>query len=108
MAQNYQHRDATFEEILHLVHDYGIGVDGYDKFIGVLPEYQTEIRNAQINAYAKQIWAMTPEVQDWIDELTAENSLTQEYLASVLDSYYGLWGAYPKQSFRMMDKFTGG
>ncbi|KFA97709.1 hypothetical protein [Vibrio sp. ER1A] len=108
MAQNYQHRDATFEEILHLVHDYGIGVDGYDKFIGVLPEYQTEIRNAQINAYTKQIWAMTPEVQDWIDELTEENSLTQEYLASVLDSYYGLWGAYPKQSFRMMDKFTGG
>ena len=27
MQQNYEHRDASYEEILHLVHDYGIGVD---------------------------------------------------------------------------------
>ena len=32
------------------------------------------------------------DTSDWIDELRDEGSLTQEYLASVIDSYYGLWG----------------
>ncbi len=34
IEQNYDHRDATFEEILHLVHDTGIGVDQYERFYG--------------------------------------------------------------------------
>ncbi len=92
MNQNYEHRDATFEEILHFVHDNGIGVDGYEQFMGVLPAYQAEIRNAQKNALANKLWGI--EQDDWIQELTQENSLSQEYLASVVDTYYGLWGAY--------------
>jgi hypothetical protein len=32
----------------------------------------------------------------WIEELRKEGSLSQEYLASVLDSYYGLWQATPE------------
>ncbi|WCE30785.1 hypothetical protein [Vibrio sp. SCSIO 43137] len=108
MAQNYEHRDATFEEILHLVHDYGIGVDGYDQFIGALPAYQAEIRRAQVAALDGKIWAMSSEVQDWLEELRQENSLSQEYLASVADSYYGLWGAYKHQPLRMLDEYTGG
>ncbi|PID87647.1 hypothetical protein CSB07_00495, partial [Candidatus Gracilibacteria bacterium] len=28
IKQNYKHRDAAYEEILHFVHDNGIGVDG--------------------------------------------------------------------------------
>ena len=91
--QNYEHRDASYEEILHLVHDYGIGVDQYQAFIGAQPEYQAEIRAAQITALSEQLWAWGAEMADWLAEITAENSLTQEYLASVVDSFYGLWGA---------------
>ncbi len=29
IQQNYKHRDADFEEILHFVHDNGIGIDGF-------------------------------------------------------------------------------
>ncbi len=92
--QNYEHRDASYEEILHMVHDYGIGVDQGPSFIGALPEYQAEIRAAQITALSGKLWAWPAEQASWIAELTAENSLSQEYLASVIDTYYGLWGAY--------------
>lgn len=91
--QNFaSHRDASFEEILHLVHDTGIGVDANSVFIGALPDYQADIRSAQIIALNNQLWGIGS--QTWITNLTAENSLTQEYLASVIDSYYGLWGAW--------------
>ena len=40
------HRDATLEEILHCVHDNGIGVDVRGAPHGVLPEYQKQIRAA--------------------------------------------------------------
>ncbi|WP_232775046.1 MULTISPECIES: hypothetical protein [unclassified Shewanella] len=90
--QNYEeHRDASFEEILHMMHDYGIGVDQNSEFIGALPGYQAEIRAAQTTALNDKLWGGD---QSWITELTAENSLTQEYLASVIDAYYGLWGAW--------------
>ncbi|WP_216599656.1 hypothetical protein [Vibrio sp. 03-59-1] len=94
IKQDYNHRDATYEEILHLVHDYGIGVDQNQSFDGVLPEYQAEIRSAQVTALTQSIWGLGDENKDWITELTQENSLSQEYLAAVVDSYYGLWGAW--------------
>lgn len=94
--QNYEHRDATFEEILHLVHDTGIGVDQNPNFVGALPNFQNEIRAAQQNALSNNLWGI--EQTDWIDELTNENSLSQEYLAAVIDTYYGLWGAWPESS----------
>ncbi len=97
MNQNYQYRDAAYEEILHLVHDYGIGVDGANANPGAAPAYQTEIRAAQANALANNIWAIGTE-QSMITEWTNENSLSQEYLASVIDSYYGLWGAYTESA----------
>ncbi|MBR0573851.1 MULTISPECIES: hypothetical protein [Pasteurellaceae] len=94
MNQNYDHRDATFEEILHFIHDNGIGVDGNDDFLGVLPKYQANIRTAQKNGLAKNLWGRGSENKNWVKELANENSLTQEYLASIVDSYYGLWGAW--------------
>ncbi len=94
MAQNYEHRDASYEEILHMVHDTGIGVDGVGGMAGALPAYQQEIRTAQKNALSKDLWGRGAENKGWIKELTKENSLSQEYLASVVDSYYGLWGAH--------------
>lgn len=98
MNQNYEHRDAAYEEILHFVHDNGIGVDenGKPSPIGALPEFQKEIRAAQKNALNKDLWGINRE--KWIKELTKENSLSQEYLASVVDSYYGLWGAWTESS----------
>ena len=91
--QDYNnHRDATYEEILHLVHDYGIGIDGHNSFPGAIPKYQSEIREAQKNALSNNLWGIGAD--RWIHELTDENSLTQEYLAALIDSYYGLWGAW--------------
>lgn len=94
ITQNYEHRDASYEEILHLVHDYGIGVDQGETFYGALPQYQADIRAAQVTALSGKLWAWPADQADWIAELTAENSLSQEYLASVIDTYYGLWGAF--------------
>lgn len=89
--QDYSHRDASYEEILHVVHDYGIGIDQNSTFDGALPSFQAEIRAAQVNALSNNLWGMG--AADWISELTTENSLSQEYLAAVVDVYYGLWGA---------------
>ncbi len=98
--QNYEHRDAAYEEILHFVHDNGIGVDGPNTRPGAAPELQKEIRVAQVNGLANKLWADHEEAKDWIAELDVENSLTQEYLASVIDTYYGLWGAWDGNSRR--------
>lgn len=104
IAQNYDHRDATFEEILHLVHDYGIGVDQNPDFIGALPSYQADIRSAQVDALAGKIWGLGEDNKEWLQELTEENSLSQEYLAAVVDSYYGLWGAWGYSSLTSSSK----
>ena len=93
--QDYNHRDAAFEEILHLVHDYGIGVDFRRALPGAAPDFQKEIRAAQVNALESGLWPVSNEQDAWIKELRREGSLTQEYLASVIDAYYGLWGAWP-------------
>jgi hypothetical protein len=97
MRQDYEHRDATYEEILHLVHDYGIGVDGDTYVTGALPGYQAEIRAAQVAALDNNIWGIGSEARPWLEELSEENSLSQEYLASVADAYYGLWGPFSDQ-----------
>lgn len=92
VRQDYEnHRDAAFEEILHLVHDYGIGVDAPRALPGAAPDFQKAIRAAQVHALENGLWG-----QDgaWIEELAREGSLTQEYLAALIDSYYGLWGAW--------------
>lgn len=94
IKQDYAHRDATYEEILHLVHDYGIGVDKNAKFIGAAKDFQSDIRLAQENAIIDNLWGRGSENKSWLEELRGENSLTQEYLAAVVDSYYGLWGAW--------------
>lgn len=92
------HRDASFEEILHLVHDMGIGVDGANSIPNpALMPYQLEIRAAQDNADDNnyQIWPLGATADpSWYNELNTENSLSQEYLASVIDSYYGLWAPW--------------
>ena len=92
MNNNYNHRDAGFEEIFHLVHDMGIGT----WMPGALPEYQAELDAEARQAIEDGRWGILiePGVQDWLDELEREDSLAQEYIASVIDSYYGLWGPW--------------
>ncbi len=106
MNQNYEHRDATFEEILHFVHDNGIGVDGANTLPGAAPQFQAEIRAAQQNALSNNLWGIGQD--GWIQELTQENSLSQEYLASVVDCYYGLWGAFTESATNGMWGFYVG
>ena len=94
---DYDHRDAAFEEILHLVHDNGIGIDKAGYPDGALPEYQAVVRAATDHAQPTSLggtglWGEGQD--DWIEELADEGSLTQEYLASVVDVYYGLWAHY--------------
>ena len=98
VKQDYENRrDAAFEEILHLVHDYGIGVDAPRALPGAAPAFQKEIRAAQVHALENGLWPVsTGQDGGWTKELTREGSLTQEYLASLIDSYYGLWGAWPE------------
>lgn len=97
IENDYSHRDASYEEILHFVHDYGIGIKSRKR---AMPELQKKIYNATMNALPerkrdwgkKGLWGLDSE--DWLKELSREGSLEQEYLASVFDSYYGQWAAF--------------
>lgn len=73
-------RDASFEEIFHLVH--GSGIDE------AIPSYSEMIDTAMEHAYRANIW--TPDL-DTYREWEAEGSLGKEYIISVIDVYYGLW-----------------
>ena len=88
------YRDASFEEILHLMHDYGIGTASQP---GADMVFSQQVKAAQENARAQSLWptaGVSQDTRNWIEELRKEGSLSQEYLASVLDSYYGLWRAF--------------
>ena len=89
---DWDHRDAAFEEIFHLLHDNGIGT--YKR--GALPQYQKELKAEAIQSLKDWRWgiAIDPHVKNWIEELRREDSLAQEYIVSVIDSYYGLWAAF--------------
>ena len=92
VRNDWEHRDAAFEEIFHLVHDTGIGT--YER--GALPQYQKELKSEAIKSLKDGRWGIPIDshVQEWIEELRREDSLPQEYIASVIDSYYGLWTAF--------------
>jgi len=95
IQNDWEHRDAAFEEIFHLVHDTGIGTN----FSGALPKYQKELKAEAIQSLKDGRWGIPidSEVREWIKELREENSLAQEYIASVIDSYYGLWSAFNEE-----------
>lgn len=92
IRNDWNHRDAAFEEIFHLIHDTGIGT----YMQGALPEYQKELKAEAIASLKDGRWGIPvePDVKNWIEELRREDSLAQEYIASVIDSYYGLWAAF--------------
>ncbi|MFT7669378.1 MAG: hypothetical protein ACI8X5_002078 [Planctomycetota bacterium] len=72
-------RDAAFEEVLHLVHDYGIRP--------VLPEYDEALHKANLALAKRELWDPWPE-----DE--PENH-RNEYFAAAYDNYLDLWARPP-------------
>jgi hypothetical protein len=76
---NHMTRDASFEEIWHLVHDYGVKQ--------VLPDMIAEMRKAN-DAAAEQGW------RGWPDDEPDEHP--NEYVGVLIDNYYDLWTVRPK------------
>lgn len=95
MTNDYEHRDAAFEEIFHLVHDTGIGTWAP----GARPDYQADLLAEAERAIEDGRWGIPiePGVAEWLEELREEDSLAQEYIASVIDSWYGLWAPWDGQ-----------
>lgn len=77
---NHITRDASFEEIWHLVHDYGVKA--------TLPDMLAEMRKAN-DAAAKKGWRAFPE-----DE---PREHPNEYVGVLLDNYLDLWTVRPKK-----------
>ncbi len=76
---NHITRDASFEEIWHLVHDNGVKQ--------VLPEMIAEMRTAN-DAAEKKGW------RAWPDDEPDEHP--NEYVGVLIDNYYDLWTVRPK------------
>ncbi|MGD9345510.1 MAG: hypothetical protein PVH84_06580 [Candidatus Aminicenantes bacterium] len=76
---NHVTRDASFEEIWHLVHDYGVKQ--------VLPDMVKEMRAANDLA-AEKGW------QAWPEDEPDEHP--NEYVGVLIDNYYDLWTVRPK------------
>ena len=76
---NHITRDASFEEIWHLVHDNGVKQ--------VLPEMIAEMRKAN-DAAEKKGW------RGWPDDEPDEHP--NEYVGVLIDNYYDLWMVRPK------------
>ncbi|MCH2135598.1 MAG: alpha/beta hydrolase fold domain-containing protein [Phycisphaerales bacterium] len=106
LLDDRRHRDAAFEEIFHLVHDAGIGT-----FLqGALPEYQQLIDTQARAAIEDGRWGISVEegVDEWLEELEEEDSLAQEYIASAIDSYYGLWSTWDETPGGMWGIYCAG
>ncbi len=85
LANDPEHRDASLEEIFHQVHDNGIGTNTP----GALPEYQAALLAEANRAIADGRWGAGQ--TERLAELAREGSLAQEYIASVIDNWYGMW-----------------
>jgi len=77
---NHVTRDASFEEIWHLVHDNGIKV--------TQPEMLAEMQKAN-DAAAEKGW------RAWPDDEPQEHP--NEYVGVLIDNYYDLWTLRPKK-----------
>ncbi len=80
---NHSVRDASYEEIFHLVHGHGIDQG--------MPDYSTQIGQAKDAAMAASIYHPA---WDWDPD-----TIEKEYIISVIDVYYGLWAHEEGPSF---------
>ena len=92
-------RDASYEEILHLVHNYGIAPTA--------PLFQKRLQQANDDAIAKGLWIPRSGADD-----LPEADFDDEYFAAIVDCYLDLWkgkggtmgGAYKPSSRAEMQK----
>jgi hypothetical protein len=94
---DYNHRDSTYEEIFHFVHDGGVGTVDNERGS---KELANLINNGKNNALPsdkkdwgkKGIWGIDAKesLEEWASE---PGSLEAEYIICVIDTYYGLWEA---------------
>ncbi|MDB1145292.1 MAG: hypothetical protein KGV48_003040 [Alcaligenaceae bacterium] len=94
---DYSHRDAAYEEIFHMVHDYGIGTTQNPRVEKKLAERIKEgmeiaLPKNKSDWGLKGLWGLGS--REWLLSLEPEGSLEQEYIVGGLDSYFGLWEAY--------------
>ncbi len=109
IENDYSHRDASYEEIFHMVHDYGIGTT---KNPGAMPEITNKIKEGMDKALPKEkkdwgkkgLWGLGS--REWMLELSKEGSLEQEYIVGGIDSYYGLWEAYKESDKGMWGMYV--
>ncbi len=106
---DYEHRDASYEEIFHLVHDYGIGTTQNPAAEPKLAEQikaglESVLPAKKKDWGSKGIWGLGS--KDWMLSLEKENSLEQEYIVSGIDSYYGLWEAYTESDKGMWGAYV--
>ncbi len=108
-TNDYSHRDAAYEEIFHMVHDYGIGTTQNP---AAMPELSKKIKagldsvlpKSKADWGKKGIWGLGS--REWMLELSKEGSLEQEYIVSGIDSYYGLWEAYTESDKGMWGMYV--
>ena len=95
---NRQFRDASYEEVLHLVQGHGLAQS--DKTL------QADIVRQADLALMDNVWnPETEQIAEWRAETdaTGNNSVSYEYLAAATEAYYGLW-AHLEEG---MDGYTG-
>ncbi len=106
---DYEQRDAAYEEIFHMVHDTGIGTT---KNPAALPELSKQIKAGMDVAIPsnesdwgeKGLWGLGS--GDWMRELAKEGSLEQEYIVGGIDSFYGLWEPYTESDKGMWGMYV--
>ncbi len=111
VGSDYEHRDATFEEVFHMVHDYGIGTttspQAYPELAGRIAAAQQNALPAKQDEWGKKgLWGLGS--ADWLKELSQEGSVEQEYIVAAIDSYYGLWEAYKEAPGGMWGMYVAG
>ncbi|MBT6516747.1 MAG: M6 family metalloprotease domain-containing protein [Candidatus Marinimicrobia bacterium] len=72
---NSTERDATYEEVLHFMHGYGVQL--------ALPAMQNAIESAMLNAINNDVYNPLSDLP--------EDDFDEEYFAMGLECYFGLW-----------------
>lgn len=97
IENDYEHRDSSYEEIFHFVHDSGIGNVSNERGSKELANMINEAKNNALPKSKKDwgkkgIWGIDARdsLEEWASE---EGSLEAEYIICVIDTYYGLWEA---------------
>ncbi len=109
IENDYSHRDASYEEIFHMVHDTGVGISQNP---AAMPELTEKIKAGMEKALPKEksdwgkkgLWGLGS--REWLIELSKEASLEQEYIVSGIDSFYGLWEAYSESDKGMWGMYV--